>query len=66
VAFRRAEGEEVPPVKCFGFVQTFDEKPRRRLWELMKSHRRRRGGSDANGTAQRAPGERRRNLNASS
>jgi hypothetical protein len=37
VAFRRAEGEEVPPVKCFGFVQTFDNKPRRRLWEVMKS-----------------------------
>ena len=37
VAFRRAEGEEVPPAKCFGFVQTFDKKPRRRLWELMKS-----------------------------
>ena len=37
VAFRRAEGEEVPPAKCFGFVQTFDQKPRRRLWELMKS-----------------------------
>ena len=37
VAFRRAESEQVPPVKCFGFVQTYDEKPRRRLWELMKS-----------------------------
>jgi hypothetical protein len=37
VAFCRAEGEEVPPAKCFGFVQTFDKKPRRRLWELMKS-----------------------------
>ncbi len=37
VAFRRAEGEQVPPVKCFGFVQTYDKKPRRRLWELMKS-----------------------------
>lgn len=37
VAFRRAEGQEVPPAKCFGFVQTFDQKPRRRLWELMKS-----------------------------
>jgi hypothetical protein len=37
VAFRRAEGEEVPPVKCFAFVQTFDEKPRRRIWEVMKS-----------------------------
>jgi hypothetical protein len=22
---------------CFGFVQTYDKKPRRRLWELMKS-----------------------------
>lgn len=37
VAFRRAEGDPVPPPKCFGFVQTFDQKPRRRLWELMKS-----------------------------
>ncbi len=37
VAFRRAEGEEVPPAKCFAFVQTFDRKPRRRLWEVMKS-----------------------------
>ena len=31
VAFRRAEGEEVPSAKCLGFVQTFDKKPRRRL-----------------------------------
>jgi hypothetical protein len=37
VAFRREEGAEVPPPKCFGFVQTYDVKPRRRLWELMKS-----------------------------
>ena len=37
VAFRRAEADPVPPPKCFGFVQTYDEKPRRRLWELMKS-----------------------------
>jgi hypothetical protein len=37
VAFRRAESERVPPVKCFGFVQTYDKKPRCRLWELMKS-----------------------------
>lgn len=22
---------------CFGYVQTYDSKPRRRLWELMKS-----------------------------
>jgi hypothetical protein len=37
VAFRRREGDPVPPSKCFGFVQTYDPKPRRRLWELMKS-----------------------------
>jgi hypothetical protein len=37
VAFRRLENDEVPPAKCFGFVQTYDQKPRRRLWEVMKS-----------------------------
>ena len=37
MAFRRSEADPVPPPKCFGFVQTYDEKPRRRLWELMKS-----------------------------
>ncbi|MGH9403479.1 MAG: hypothetical protein ACRD2P_15390 [Terriglobia bacterium] len=37
VAFRRREEDVVPPPKCFGFVQTYDPKPRRRLWELMKS-----------------------------
>ena len=37
VAFRRASEDEVPESKCFGYVQTYDEKPRRRLWELMKS-----------------------------
>jgi hypothetical protein len=37
VAFRRDEDSEAPSAKCFGFVQTYDEKPRRRLWELMKS-----------------------------
>ena len=37
VAFRRREEDTVPPPKCFGFVQTYDPKPRRRLWELMKS-----------------------------
>ena len=36
VAFRRYDESEVPSAKCFG-VQTYDEKPRRRLWELMKS-----------------------------
>jgi hypothetical protein len=37
VAFRREDEEEVPSAKCFGFVQSYDEKPRQRLWELMKS-----------------------------
>jgi hypothetical protein len=37
VGFRRAAEDEVPEAKCFGYVQTYDEKPRRRLWELMKS-----------------------------
>lgn len=36
VAFRREEEGEVASAKCFRFVQTYDEKPRRRLWELMK------------------------------
>jgi hypothetical protein len=31
VAFRRAEGDLVPPPsKCFGFVKTYDQKPRQR------------------------------------
>ena len=33
---RNAEAEEKSQ-KCFGFVQTYDEKPRRRLFELLKS-----------------------------
>ena len=37
VAFRRDDEGEVPSTKCFGFVQTYDQKPRQRLWELMKS-----------------------------
>ena len=37
VAFRRKEEDVVPASKCFGFVQTYDPKPRRRLWEVMKS-----------------------------
>jgi hypothetical protein len=37
VAFRRAADEEVSKSKCFGYVQTYDDKPRRRLFELMKS-----------------------------
>ncbi|HMF77561.1 MAG TPA: ISKra4 family transposase [Bryobacteraceae bacterium] len=37
VAFRRDDANEEPSAKCFGFVQIYDEKPRRRLWELLKS-----------------------------
>jgi len=37
VAFRRDETEDVPSARRFAFVQTYDTKPRRRLWDLMKS-----------------------------
>ena len=37
VAFRRGAEDNVPEAKCFGYVQTYDRKPRRRLWELLKS-----------------------------
>ena len=37
LAFRRNEAEDNPSAKRFGFVQTYDTKPRRRLWELLKS-----------------------------
>jgi len=37
VAFRRNEEQDIPSAKRFGFVQTYDTKPRRRLWELLKS-----------------------------
>ena len=37
LSFRREEGDPVPPPKCFGFVQTYDQKPRQRVWEVMKS-----------------------------
>ncbi len=37
VRFRRSEEDSVPPAKCFGFVQTYDQKPRQRVWEVMKS-----------------------------
>ena len=37
VAFRREANEEVTESKCFGYVQTYDQKSRRRLWEVMKS-----------------------------
>ena len=37
VAFRLAADNEVPESKCFGYVQTYDHKPRRRLWEHLTS-----------------------------
>lgn len=36
VEFRCRQEGAVPPSKCFGFVQTYDPKPRQRLWELRK------------------------------
>jgi hypothetical protein len=37
--FRRHQDEDQgePAGKCFAFVQTFDEKPKRRLFELLKN-----------------------------
>jgi hypothetical protein len=37
VSFRRGNEALKPSSKCFSLVQTFDEKPRRRVWELLKS-----------------------------
>ena len=37
VAFKREGAEAHPSAKRFAFVQTYDTKPRRRVWELMKS-----------------------------
>lgn len=37
IEFRHSDEEQKPSSKCFSFVQTFDAKPRRRLWELLKS-----------------------------
>jgi hypothetical protein len=36
-SFMRDEAHELPPSKCFGFVRTFDTKPKRRLFEVLKS-----------------------------
>ena len=35
--FKRDDPEAEKSKKCFGFVQTYDGKPRRRLFELLKS-----------------------------
>lgn len=37
LAFRRDEEAAVPSSKCFGFVQAFDTKPKRRLFEVLTS-----------------------------
>jgi hypothetical protein len=37
LAFHREDEEDSPSSKCFGFVQTLDEKPTRRLFEVLKS-----------------------------
>lgn len=37
LAFRRDEDQPEPDNKCFAFVQTYDQKPKRRLFELLKS-----------------------------
>jgi hypothetical protein len=37
LAFHREDEEDIPSSKCFGFVQTLDEKPKRRLFEVLKS-----------------------------
>jgi hypothetical protein len=37
LAFKREDTEDIPSGKCFGFVQTFDTKPKRRLFEVLTS-----------------------------
>jgi hypothetical protein len=37
LAFRRDEEDDLPSSKRFGFVQTLDEKPKRRLYEVLQS-----------------------------
>ena len=37
LAFRRGEDQPNPSIKTFAFVQTYDEKPKRRLFELLQS-----------------------------
>jgi hypothetical protein len=37
LAFKREDTEDIPSGKCFGFVQTLDTKPKRRLFEVLKS-----------------------------
>ena len=37
LAFRRGADHPTPSSKCFAFVQTYDQKPQRRLFELLQS-----------------------------
>ena len=37
LAFKREEDEDIPSSKRFGFVQTLDAKPKRRLFEVLQS-----------------------------
>jgi hypothetical protein len=37
LAFKREDEEDIPSSKCFGFVQTLDTKPKRRLFEVLQS-----------------------------
>jgi hypothetical protein len=37
LTFKREDVEDIPSSKCFGFVQTFDAKPKRHLFEVLKS-----------------------------
>src|SRR5215510_2957980 len=37
LAFRREDEEDIPSSKCFGFVQSLDTKPKRRLFEALQS-----------------------------
>ena len=37
LAFRRDDAPSVPSSTCFAFVQTYDAKPKRRLFELLQS-----------------------------
>jgi hypothetical protein len=37
LAFTREDAEDVPSSKCLGFVQTYDQKPKRRLFEVLTS-----------------------------
>ena len=37
LAFRRDDEHAAPSSKCFAFVQTYDEKPKRRVFDLLQS-----------------------------